>query len=304
MRIISGGEIDAVLNHRDLVETLRRAYRSSAQAPLPSAFEIARPGSAHGLLRALPAWSDFDAQGHTDRGYIGCHLTLDLHLSEGSSAGFPASGIYILYSGKSGQPVALLDGNRMSLWRKAALHALALSYLGREDCERLLVLGHHPALHWFIAAYCSVRTIRSVLIAGPPNASADSLRAPANAAQAVTIGHTEDIAAAAEGADIILAASSTDLEGVAGNLPSGVHVDLISENGHLPDGAAETCRLFTADRRFDPLAQQHEVAADLREVAQGEKAGRRYYAQQTVFAAGPATGLADLATAGHVFLRS
>jgi len=304
MRIISGGEIDAVLTHRDLVETLRRAYRSSAQAPAPSAFEIGRPGSSNGLLRILPAWSDFEAQGHTDRGYIGCHLALDLNLAADDSAGFPASGIYVLYSGKSGQPVALLDGKRLSLWRKAAVHALALSYLGREDCERLLVLGHHPALHWFIAAYSSVRPIRSVLIAGPSSASADSRRALSDAGHTMTIGHTDDAATAAEGADLVLAATCADLASVAAHLPAGVHVDLIGEDGQLPDAAAETCRLFTADRGSDPLAHKQEVAADLSEITQGEKAGRRYYAQQTLFTAGPATGLADLAAAGHVFLRS
>ncbi|GGB47257.1 ornithine cyclodeaminase [Roseibium aquae] len=305
MRIVSGGEIDAVLGHRDLIETMRRAYRSSALAPPPATFQIPRPPGSAGVLRALPAWTDFQTQGHTDRGYIGCQISLDITF-DGSDPvdNLPGSGIYLLFSGHAGQPVAMLDGRHMALWRKAAVHALASSYFSREDSERLLVIGHHPVLPWLLSAHSSVRNLRSVLVAGVERVHTAKHLSSRTAGAALTIGHTEDLKAAAAGADIIVAATPGDLAEVAEDVPAGVHIDLLRENGALPGAVLETCRLFTADRTQAPLAQQHEVAADLHEVARGEKAGRRYYSQQTLFSCGPSTGLADLATAGHIFLRT
>ncbi|WP_228870112.1 hypothetical protein [Roseibium aggregatum] len=85
---------------------------------------IGRLNQQQGALTVQPAWTDFTQQGDVKRGYIGCSLALDLPEQTGLS-----SSLYLLFSGSGGQPIALLDGMRLTVWRTAGLHALGASYL-------------------------------------------------------------------------------------------------------------------------------------------------------------------------------
>jgi hypothetical protein len=112
MRIISSSTIDLCLSDRDAIEILRQGYRSSAQVSAPLTASIPRPDMQVGHLAVQPAWSDFAGQGHIDRGYVGCSLSLALPEQTGDP-----SGLYVLFSGSGGQPIALLDGVRLATWR-------------------------------------------------------------------------------------------------------------------------------------------------------------------------------------------
>lgn len=303
MRVISADQIDTALSHRDLIETLRRTYRSALIAPAPDTFTIARPETSPLTLSAIPSWTDFERQGHTNRGYIGCRLAIGPEQPGPASGGGPGSSVYLLFSGATAHPIAVLDGVRLTRWSSCATHALAASYLAREDSERLLIIGDHPLVVDLVAAHATVRSLRSILLAGGSPDLEKKLCA-LEAPNAITVGRTDDIGAAAEGADMVLAASVDALAGAANDLPVGIHIDLLGATGALPSSVSEECRLFVGDRTRHGLGEADEIAADLRDLAQGHKAGRRFYGQRTLFAAGPATGIADMATAGHVFLKS
>lgn len=306
MRIISSDDIEGALAYPELIETLLRAYRSHTVVPQPARFTIERPKAAAGTLSALPAWTNFAAQGHTDRGYIGCGLSLDLPQTDaqtGSSVSHLASALYLLFSGASGHPIALLDGMRLSAWRKCSMHALAARYLAREDASRLLVLGANPMLVRLIEAYATVRNIRSVLLMAGAEASQTKLASEPEL-NGITFGTTDNLAGAVEGADIICFASSavSELSGI--ELSPGVHIDVFDPACQLDPGLVSHTRVFVGDRNDADALAEEEIAADLHELARGEKAGRRFYGQITLFQTGEASGLADIAVAGHVFLRS
>ncbi|MBD1547743.1 ornithine cyclodeaminase [Roseibium aggregatum] len=306
MRIISSDEIDSALAYPELIETLLRAYRSRIVVPQPAHFPIERPDETAGILRAIPAWSNFVAQGHTDRGYIGCGITLELPQSDdtpdiGSSQS--GSALYLLLSGTTGHPVALLDGVRLAVWRRCALHALATRYLAREDTSRLLVLGSDPMLPSLLAAYTAVRDIRSVLLMGGAEAFLDRLRLHPKL-KGVTFGATDDLAGAVAGADMICCASGCPLDLPGAALSPGVHIDVFDPGTRLEEDMLSQVRIFVGDRNEAGMLTGEEIAADLRELAKGEKAGRRFYGQMTHFHPGGSSGLADLAVAGHIYLRS
>jgi len=306
MRIISSDEIDNALAYPELIETLLRAYRSKTVVPTPAAFSIERPDETAGILKAVPAWTNFVAQGHCERGYVGCALTLDLPQTDdtpdiGSSRS--GSALYLLLSGTTGHPVALLDGVRLAVWRRCALHALAARYLAREDTSRLLVVGADPMLPGLIAAYAAVRAIRSVLLTAGAEALLDRLQAQPGL-KAITFGTTDDLAGAVAGADMICCASPSALSLPAAALSPGVHIDLFNPDACLDRDMLSQVRIFVGNRSEAGLLAGQEIAADLRELAKGEKAGRRFYGQMTHFHPGPSSGLADLAVAGHIFLRS
>lgn len=304
MRIISADEIDSALSYPELLETLLRAYRSHTVVPRPARFDIARPGSTSGVLHTAPAWTNFDAQDHADRGYIGCGLSLSLpNGSPDGEAGQSGSGLYALFSGSNGHPVALLDGTRMRAWRICALHAMAARYLSREDTGRLLVLGSDPLLPRLLAGYASVRTIRTVLLADGAELFLDALRSHAHLKQ-ISFGTTDDLSGAVGGADMICVSSLSLPHLPCEELPPGVHIDVIGATGSLPEPLSSNARLFVSEHDASDSLGGFEIAADLRELIVGEKAGRRFYGQITLFSSGEPTALADLAVAGHVFLRS
>lgn len=302
MRIISSDEIDACLEDRAVLETLRKAYRSNTVTPATSSLDIERVGSSSGHLSFQPAWTDFAAQGDISRGYIGCSLALTLPEQKNLT-----SNLYVLFSGSGGHPIALLDGMRLGVWRSAGLHALAASYLSREDTSRLLVIGEDPRLPRVLSTYASVRNFTSILLAGTSEETRKRI-AGLPALGNVQLGVTDEIHAAQEGADMICIAGPQSETGTHHALtyldpPSGCHVDVLDPSAPLPTDLLEEARLFSSDLSSPPNPEL-EFAADLYELAQGSKAGRRYYGQRTLFLPGPRTGLADHALSAHIFLRS
>jgi ornithine cyclodeaminase/alanine dehydrogenase-like protein (mu-crystallin family) len=218
MRIISSDEIDACLEDRAVLETLRRAFRSSTIVPDTTSLEIDRLDQLTGNLSVQPAWTDFAAQRDVSRGYIGCSLSLALPEQQGV-----ASSLYVLFSGSTGQPIALLDGMRLDVWRSAGVHALAASYLSREDTSRLLVIGDDPRLPRLLMAYACVRDFTSILFAGTSEEIRKriaSLPALAN----VQLGVTTEIYAAQEGADMICIAG---LERITPS-PISIHLSAVT----------------------------------------------------------------------------
>lgn len=302
MRIISSDEIDACLEDRDVIETLRRAFRSNMIAPDIPEQEVERLDQAAGRLNVQPAWTNFTAQGDVTRGYVGCSLSLELPEQKTSS-----SSLYILFSGTGAQPIALIDGMRLGAWRSAALHALAASYLSREDTARLLVIGDNPLLPRVLSAHATTRNLTSILFAGT---SAETRRKAANqpSLAKVSLGETTEIHAAQEGADMICIAGPDSESGSFHALtyldpPVGCHVDVLDKAATVPSAFLEEARLFSSNMAAPPNPDL-EWAADLFELAQGSKAGRRYYGQRTLFLPSAKTGLEDYALAAHVFLRS
>jgi 1-pyrroline-2-carboxylate reductase [NAD(P)H] len=302
MRIISSDEIDACLEDRAVLETLRRAYRSNTVVPRIDTLAIGRVVPLPGALTVQPAWTDFSAQGDVSRGYIGCAVALDLPEPPGRS-----SSLYLLFSGSGAQPLALIDGMRLTVWRTAALHALAAGYLSREDASRLLVVGDDPRLPRLVSAYAGVRKLTSILLAGCAEETRKRISG-LPVLKGVHVGVTDEINAAQEGADMICVAGpdiGTESRHALTCLdpPAGCHVDVLDPKATLPSGLLQEARLFTSDLTGPP-ASGLEWAADLKELAQGDKAGRRYYGQRTMFLPGPHTGLADFALAAHIFLRT
>ena len=157
MRLISAAEIDRVLAYPDLVETLRAAFRAGITVPPRHHHAIPRPG-AEAMLILMPAWHDQPA-----RGYAGVKIVSVF--PDNAERGKPSvMGTYLLLSGESGEPLAVLDGQALTLWRTAAASALAASYLARSDARRLVMVGAGALAPGLIAAHAAVRAIDEVAI--------------------------------------------------------------------------------------------------------------------------------------------
>jgi len=304
MRILSAADVEGALDWDSLVERLRRAFRRGAEVPVRHHHEIANPGGPEGTLLLMPAWQ------------AGLHIGIKVVtiFPDNDAQGLPSvMGAYLLLDGKTGAPIALIDGPMLTVKRTAAASALASSYLSRPDCERFLMIGTGSLAPYLIMAHASVRPICNVLIWG---------RSPDKAARLAKrldrpdfrVAATDDLEAAVRGAHVISCATLSKDPLVRGDwLQPGQHLDLVGafrpDMRESDDTAIRRARVFV-DTRDGALAEAgdivqpiesglldpDDVAGDLFDLTRGERAGRRFYDQITLFKS-VGTALEDLAAA-------
>lgn len=305
MRTIGPSEVVAALDFPSLIEALRQMFRSGCEVPLRHHHTIpAADGGPDATLLLMPAWQ------------AGRHIGIKLvTVFPGNSAVHLPSvmGSYLLLDGRTGEPVALLDGPALTARRTAAASALAAGYLARPDCERLLMVGTGALAPHLIEAHATVRPIRKVLVWGRDKAKAATLAQRLNRPTLEVVA-TDDLEGAVRKADIISCATLSTEPLIRGIwLPTGVHVDLVGgftpEMREADDEAARRARVFVDTRAgackeagdiVQPLRAgvfgEDDIAADLFELTRGARAGRERHDEITLFKS-VGTALEDLAAA-------
>jgi ornithine cyclodeaminase len=299
MRMIDAAGVDGALTFPGLVETLRAAFRDGAVQPVRHHHTIERPDGAASTLLLMPAWTDFERAGTSDGGYVGVKIVTVS--PDNNAIGKPAvMGLYLLLDGRTGEPRALIDGQRLTQWRTACASALAASYLARPDASRLLVIGAGALCPFLARAHAAMRPIDTIRIWNrtPANAekAAEALRAEGFNATAAL-----DLAAELATADIVSSATIATEPLVGGALlKPGVHVDLVG--GFTPtmreadDVAIRRARIYVdtmagatkeAGDIVQPLSSgvlaREAIVSDLFGLTRGEKRGRESADEITLF---------------------
>lgn len=304
MRVIGAADVERTLDYPGLVEKLRDAFRSDIAVPLRHHHTVPTYGAEDATLLLMPAWQ---------RGrHIGIKLvTL---FPDNDTRGRPSiMGAYLLLDGKTGEPLALVDGPSLTVRRTAAASALAARYLARPDCERLLMVGTGALAPHLILAHAAVRPIRHVLVWGRDPAKAARLAKRLNRRD-FRVSATADLPAAVGGADIVSTATLAQEPLIKGDwLRPGQHLDLVGaftpRHRESDDTCIERARVFVDTREgalaeagdiVQPIAagllREDDIAADLADLTRGQRAGRRFYDQITLFKS-VGTALEDLAAA-------
>lgn len=297
MQFVSADEVDRVLDYRELTEILRQAFRDGAIQPVRHHHTIDRPPGTSSTLLLMPAWTDFSrAQGH---GHIGVKIVTVS--PDNNALGKPAvMGLYLLLDGLTGEPQALIDGQRLTQWRTACASALASTYLSREDSQTLLVIGAGALSAFLVRAHAAVRPIRRIRIWNRTPANAEKVAA-ALTASGLDAEITEDLDASLGWADIVSAATISSQPLVKGALlREGTHVDLVGAFSptmrESDDATMERGRVYV-DTRAGALKEAgdivqaiengtigpDDIVGDLFELTRGEKAGRGKDDEITVF---------------------
>lgn len=316
MLILSAEDVDRALTFPSLVETLRGAFRAGAIQPVRHHHAVERPDGAASTLLLMPAWTDFAAAGTSSGGYMGVKVVTVS--PDNNAIGKPAvMGVYLLLDGRTGETRALIDGQRLTLWRTACASALAADYLARKDASKLLVVGAGALAPFLAQAHAAVRPIREIRVWNRTPANAGKV-----AAQLQELGLSaavaEDLDAALGWADIVSCATITTDPLVKGALlKPGTHVDLVGAftpaMRESDDDAIRRARVYVDTRAgatkeagdiVQPLAsgvlKPEAIIADLHELARGEKSGRESAEEITLFKSVGAA-LEDLAAAIAVF---
>jgi len=233
-------------------------------------------------------------------------------------------GLYALFDGATGEPLATIDGAALTLRKTAANSALAARHLARDDVETLTMLGAGELAPHLAMAHATVRpSLRRILIWNRSRPAADSMAtrlADEPATHGREIAATDDLEAAIRQADLVSAATMTRTRLIRGEwLRQGAHVDLVGgfrpDMREADDAALLRSRLF-CDARFtavaecgdlcDPIARgviDEAAITDLFQLARGERPGRQTSDQITLFKSGGG-GHEDLATAGYLVARA
>jgi ornithine cyclodeaminase len=307
MRIISADELRQTFAFPALIEALRHAFKSDVEVPVRHHHAIERPGEPAATLLLMPAWTKGEG-----RAFAGVKIVT---VYPGNSLrGLPSvMGAYLLLDGATGAPLAVVDGQALTLWRTAAASALAASHLARKDARRMVMVGAGALAPYLIAAHRSIRPLEEVLVW---NRSPE--RAEALAAQLSNEGHpvhaTENLEAAVREADIVSCATLSAEPLVKGAwLKPGAHLDLVGaftpKMRESDDEAVRRARLYVDTRAgalkeagdiVQPLQagiiKESDIAGDLFDLCRGKAEGRRTAEEITLFKS-VGTALEDLAAA-------
>ena len=248
----------------------------------------ANPSATNNFL-ALPAWQHGRA--------IGAKLISVFPLNEKNGSGLPSvQGVYVLFDGRDGKPLATIDGTVLTLRKTAADSGIGSHFLARSDARRLLMVGAGAMAPHLIMAHIAARpTIQHVHIWNRSPARAEALAIDLKSPElaGIEIAATQDLETAARTADIISCATMATSPLIKGDwLKAGAHLDLVGSfrpDMHECDEAAiklarvfvdspwsaiEDCGEITSALASGAL-RLDQIQADNFSMARGEKEGRQ-----------------------------
>ena len=208
--------------------------------------------------------------------------------------------MYLLLDGKTGEPMALIDGQRLTTWRTACASALAASYLAREDASKLLVIGAGALSPFLARAHSAVRPIDEIRIWNRTRSRAENV-VESLKADGLNASVADNIDEAVGWADIVSSATISDAPLVKGKfLKPGTHVDLVGaftpDLRESDDEAVARARVYV-DTRAGATKEAGDIVlaiasgaltadaivGDLFELTRGEASGRQSAEDITLF---------------------
>lgn len=221
MRVIDATAIDACLHFPALIDALEQAFRGGITVPERHHHHVARTG-ADATLLLMPAWT---ADG-VEPSLVGTKV-VTVYPDNATRALPSVLGSYLLMDGRSGAPLAVLDGARLTLWRTAAASALAARKLARKDTRRMLMCGAGALSSFLIKAHRSVFPLEDIAIWNRSRPAAEKAAALMRE-QGFPTRVATDLETEARAADLISCATLAREPFLRGAwLKPGAHVDLV-----------------------------------------------------------------------------
>lgn len=282
---LNADQVQNALPWDSLIDALRDIFaRADVRSPIRHHHSLEVPGEPTATLLLMPAWIEGE--------YLGVK---QVSVFPGNNArNLPGlNSHYMLSCGRTGRPLAMLDGNELTARRTAAASALASRFLSRADASQLLMVGAGRMARRLIPAHMSVRPIRSVQVWDRHEAVSAALVAELTACGIdARVCRVDRLQEAAATADIISCATMASEPLVFGDwLKPGAHLDLVGsftpDMRETDNVAMQRCAVFV-DTRAGALSESgdlimpiregaigaEKVVAELAELCRGQHAGR------------------------------
>ena len=313
VRTVMADEVHGLLDYPALVEGLTRFHLDDVDEAIDVHLSQPAPSGATNVLLALPAWQRGEA--------LGVKLVTVFPDNERTGTGLPSvQGVYALFDGGDGRPLALIDGTALTLRKTAADSAAGARFLAREDAAAMLMVGAGAMAPHLIMAHTAIRpSIRKVRIWNRTGRRAAALAAELEL-DGIEIEVAEDLERAAREADVVSCATMATEPLIHGAwLRPGSHLDLVgSYQPHMRESDDECVRrarvymdsrMFALERVGDicqPLRagviDEADVAGDLFDLARGVCPGRVDPEEVTLYK-NAGGGHLDLGTARFLMSR-
>ncbi len=249
MRVYSSAEVHAALPWPRLVAAIEAAFIAGATVPQRHAHAL----STEDTLLLMPAWNDE---------LLITKLVTVIPAAARTFQPTVQASVLAIHRG-SGEPLALLDGEALTLRRTAATSALAARHLALADAHTLLIVGSGRLAGWMARAHAALRPgLARVLIWGRRAESAQALAATL-AAEGLPAQAAGDLQTAVQAAQIVSCATTSLEPIVRGDwLAPGTHLDLVG--GFRPtmrevdDAAVQRARVVV-DTYAGALAEAGEL---------------------------------------------
>jgi ornithine cyclodeaminase/alanine dehydrogenase-like protein (mu-crystallin family) len=309
--ILTHDEVERLLTMPECIAVMAEALRALAQGTMDQPLRTALvPSSAQGLMALMPAYkSGADA-------VFG--LKAICVFPDNPARGKDAhQGGVMLFSGETGEPLALLNASAITAVRTAAVSAVATKLLAREDACTLAIIGAGVQARKHLSAMACVRSITTARISSRTVAHAQAMVDEMQPIVPFPIAAVSSAEAAVTGADIIVTAT-TSLEPVVRRewIAPGTHINAVgtfSRKARELDTATMAGAQLFVDRRESALNEAGDyllaakegaigpshIRAEVGELLNGTAAGRNNSDEITVF---KSLGLAIEDLAAAVFL--
>lgn len=281
MQIFSAEDVHTLAPYADLVDALEVAHQTEIIAPERHHHTINNTG-ADATLLLMPAWKTNDAIG----------VKVVTICPDNAKRGEPAvHGLYLWQDGRSGKPLAIMDGAALTTRRTACASALAARYLARKDARVHLMVGAGALAPHLMRAHATQRSLDQFYIWARRQEQAEAI-AQAARNDGLNAKAVDDLETAARQADIISCATLSKEPLIKGAwLKPGAHLDLVGAfTPHMRESDDEAVRRATlfCDTKEGVLKEggdliaplearvisPEDIAGELRDLATGAHPGR------------------------------
>ena len=303
---IDADQLRQSLRYPTLIDALQQSFSEPVHAPRRHVHTLSEQASSTLLL--MPVWQESQQLG----------LKLVTVMPQNRDKGLPTvQALFILLDAANGTPLALMDGELLTLRRTAAASALASRYLSREDSHHLLIVGTGQLAPEMAIAHCTVRDIRTVTVWGRNADKAHQLLhtlRESGLPAGIELRTDNKLSAATQQADIICCATTSKEPLVSlSSVKPGTHIDLVGgfkpDMREADDALIANAQLFVdtydgalseAGDLVQPMAAgmitRQDILADLADLVSDKHPGRRSESEITLFKS-VGTAIEDLCAA-------
>jgi ornithine cyclodeaminase/alanine dehydrogenase-like protein (mu-crystallin family) len=313
--VLNNREIAELLPMRECIPVMREALSALAAGwahqPLRT---IMRPADAKGVMGLMPTYMSGDSAAFG----LKAICVFPGNPAKGKDA---HQGAVLLFSGETGELLAMMNASAITAIRTAAVSAVATDLLARVDACNLAILGSGVQARSHLDAMSQVRSIKRCRVASRHLEHAQNFAEEMRSDFSFPLEPVETVEEALEGADLIVTATTAVAPIVRREwISAGTHLNLVgSSTAKAREVDSETmaaASLFvdrcesTINEAGDYLLAVQDgvigpdhIRAEIGEVLQGDKPGRTTLEEITLF---KSLGLAieDLFAAEYLYRKA
>jgi ornithine cyclodeaminase/alanine dehydrogenase-like protein (mu-crystallin family) len=309
---LSAEEVRRALPMPQAVAVMRDAFRQLAcdEVTLPARTRLDTP---HSVALVMPCYS------RALQFFSLKFITLCPH---NAPQGLPLiQSIVLLNDGRTGEPLAIMDGASLTAIRTGAAVGLATDLLARPEATTVAIIGTGIQARTQLAAIHSVRRLRQAFVYDPLTASAEKFAVDMRAQIGIPIERAASAAAAVSQAEIICTATTSSVPVFDDHdVSPGTHINAIGvfqpDRAEVPAATVRRARVVVdhypsareeAGDLLQPLAQgligEDHFAAELGQLVLGKQPGRTAPAEITLFKS-VGVAIQDLCAAAHALANA